>query len=169
MLPELIDGHCKAKISKFVHSLQMKHVRRFYIPVHEASLMDFCVSFDELSHDFDGFVVGQGFSLSKDVVEIPFAQFRDDVGVVFGGVHVVEVQHVFGLTQLFQGGDLELEQHLVDGVFEFVHLYDFDGDGLLSGIAGAFVDGGGVSLTDVLADGVGVAFDGFHVIVNVIM
>ena len=109
MLPELIDGHCKAKISKFIHSLQMKHVRRFYISVDEASLMDFCVSFDELSHDFDGFVVGQGFSLSKDVVEIPFAQFRNDVGVIFGGVDVVEVQHVFGLTQLFQGGDLELE------------------------------------------------------------
>lgn len=98
--------------------------------------------------------------------EVAFAEFGDEVGVVFGGVDIVEVKDVRFSCEYFENGDFELEQHLVDGILEFSHFDDFDADVLAVAIIDAFVDGAAVALADVLSYFVGISLDGLHRIIS---
>ena len=130
--------------------------------MHESCLKDVVVALDELPHDLHHLEIGKGFALFEEGVEISFAEFSDYIGVVFGGVDVVQVQDVTGTCEGTEGSDLELKQHLIDGVFEFGHLYDFDADLVAVLVVDAFVDCAAVALANVLVHSVGVPLNRFH-------
>jgi hypothetical protein len=83
-------------------------------------------------------------------VQVPFHQFSDEVGVVFGGVHIVQFKYVVGRGEGLEGGHFVLQQHVVDGVVELRHLDHLDADLFASLVPTAFVHCAAVTLPDVL-------------------
>ena len=162
MIAKIFDGDGKAKISIFVDSIFMKNIGGFDISMREASFVNIEVSLNKLFHNLYGFLIRKCPSFFDDGIEIPIAEFSDDVGVIFGGIDVVEVKAMFGVGKCFERRYLKLEEHLVDGIFEFGHFYNFDADWLAVFIVGAFVDCAGVAFSDVLLNRVCIALDCFH-------
>lgn len=73
VLIEIMDGDGESEISVFVDAIEMENVGRFDITVYVTCLMDLCVAFDELFHDFDGLVIREGFSFFENVVQVALA------------------------------------------------------------------------------------------------
>lgn len=84
-------------------------------------------------------------------MQIALHELGDDVGVVACAVDVVEVEDVFGGGEGFQGGDLVLEEHLVDGVLELGHLDYFQTHLLSRAVPLALMHCAAVALADPLA------------------
>lgn len=65
------------------------------------------------------------------LVEVGVAELGDDVGVVLGGVDLMQVEDVGSALQLLQDLDFGLEQSSVDFVFEHLQVDYLDCDWLV--------------------------------------
>lgn len=83
-------------------------------------------------------------------MQVPFHQFSDEVGVVFGGVHIVQFKYMVGSGEGLEGGNFVLQQHVVNGVVGLCHLDHLDADLFASFVTTAFVHCAAVTLPDVL-------------------
>ena len=128
----------------------------------KTNLVDFIVSLDKLSHDFNGLWIGNGFPLLDDGVEITLTEFSNEVCIIFCCVNIVEMKNMFLSCKGFESGHFQLKEHLIDGVLEFSHFDDLDTDRFLVSFVDAFVDSAAITFADMLVDWVGVAFDCFH-------
>jgi hypothetical protein len=65
------------------------------------------------------------------LTQITITQLRDNIGVVFCVVDLVELQDAGRVAQLLEVLDFVVEQLAVDLAFEHLHVDDFYGDGLV--------------------------------------
>lgn len=86
---DIVDGNSESKISILVHPILVENVGWLDISMQEASLMDIVIPCDELSHDLYGLEVRDGLALFDQPIEIPFAEFSDEIGVVPCGIDIV--------------------------------------------------------------------------------
>lgn len=92
MLIKFLFGNGEPEIPNFVHIALVEDVGWLDISVHVACIVNIEVSIDDLSDNFHRLVVGDVLALFQQVPQISLAQFRHNVGVVLGGVHIVEME-----------------------------------------------------------------------------
>ena len=79
----------------------MENIGWFDVPVEVALLEYIEVSADNLLYNLARFVVRKLFFLFQQSVEVPLHQFSDQVGVVFGGINIVEMENMGRTCQSF--------------------------------------------------------------------
>ena len=82
------------------------------------------VSNDDLLHKPTSLLLTQSF-LDK-FAQIRVTKLSDDVCVIFGGKHFIEVEDMRKPFELFENDYLALEQCLIDFIFEHLEIDDFD-------------------------------------------
>lgn len=130
-----------------------QEVGRLQIPMDEALLVDLLVTEEELVHVVVDFRLGEG--LLDFAAEVAFTKFRDDVGVVFGGVDFVEGEDMGHILHGFEDVDLRSEEGPVNFALEHLEIDDFDGDWFIGAVVAALVDLAGVTLADSVVEPVG--------------
>lgn len=90
------------------------------------------VTVDDLVHERDGIVLGEGSARRDHFGQISaVTEFCDDVGVVFGVIDVIDFYNVFAVFEKFEHLDLGGQQIFVDFSFDHAHIDDFDGNCLV--------------------------------------
>lgn len=158
----LADRYGKPKVSILIRPILVEDVCRLDVTMKESSLMDIVISYDKLPHDFDSLKIRDGFSLFNQSIQISFTKLGNEICIIPGGIDIVQMQDMFGVRKCLQGCNFELEQHLIDGIFEFGHLDDLYADFLTSLVVEALVHCAAVALSDVLVDFVCVPLYCFH-------
>ena len=140
-----LDG--KSKICDLKFSIfGGEDVGRFEVSMYDIFLCEVEVSPDDLVHVAAGFILAH--LMFDEFVEIGVAEFGDDVGIVFGGEDLVDVEDVLLIFEFFEDGDFALEEDPVDLVLEHFHVDDLDGNFLVGFVLTACVDLAGVALAD---------------------
>lgn len=114
--------------------------------MYDVFLCEVEVSPDDLVHIATGFILAH--LMFDEFVEIGVTKLRDDVGIVFGGEDLVDVEDVLLIFEFFEDGNFALEEDPVDLVFEHFHVDDLDGDLLVGFVLAACVDLARIALAD---------------------
>ena len=114
------------------------------------------VSIDNLIHIPTGLILAD-FMFDK-LVQICIAEFGDDVGIVFGGEDLMDVEDVLLIFQFLENCDFTLEQYSVYFIFEHFHIDDFDGYFLVGFVLAACVDLAGVTLANDIGESIRIVF-----------
>lgn len=91
MVMDIVDGNSEPEISILVHPILVENVGWLDISMQEASFVYIVISCDELPHDLYGLEVRDGLALFDQPIEIPFAEFSDEIGVVPCGIDIVQM------------------------------------------------------------------------------
>ncbi len=89
------------------------------------------VSVDDLAHQLKGLIFRKCFFIRDEFGQIALvAQLCDDVGIVFGGVNIVNLDDIFGVLEGFEDFHFGDEKVLMDFSLDVFHIDDFDRDSL---------------------------------------
>lgn len=92
VLLELLPGDGETKIPDFVRVAPVEYIGRLDVPVQVPTVVDIHVAVDDLFDDVHGLAVRDALALLQQVAQVSVAQLGDQVGIVFGGVDIVQVQ-----------------------------------------------------------------------------
>lgn len=79
----------------------MENIGRFDVSMHEASGVNIIIAFYELFEYLYWLEVRDCFALFDNIREVSFTKFSDEVGVVFGGIDVIEMKDVWPSCKRF--------------------------------------------------------------------
>lgn len=108
VLLKLTYWNSKSEISVLVKPIFMENVGRFDVSMHEASSVDIVVSFDELLEYLYWLKIGHCFALFDEIRKVSFTKFSDEVGIIFCGIDVIEMENVWPSCKCFENCDLKL-------------------------------------------------------------
>jgi hypothetical protein len=125
--------------------------------VDEALLEDVGVALDDLRHEDQTVLLRQ--SLLDLATEVGVAQLGDDVGVVLGGVDLVQGEDVGHVLHRLEYLYFGREQRFINLVLEHLQVDHLHRHRLVRGVVAAAVDLAGVALPNGVAEPVGVVLD----------
>lgn len=92
--------------------------------MHDSSPLEIEVSADDLLHEVYDFCFDE--ILLDALGEVRVAKFSDNIGVVFSGKYIVDIEYVGYVFEFFEDVDFCVEEGAVDLILEKFKINDLD-------------------------------------------